>query len=128
MVASFMAPTLIEQPGARAVLGSGGSKRIRSAVLQVVTNLVALEMPLEEAVAAPRVHVEDGLLSIEGGFSPAEERVLGTSGLRVDHWSDRNFFFGGVHVVRQQRESLSAVGDPRRGGVGLTLSSAPAAS
>ena len=127
-MASMMAPTLIEQPGARAVLGSGGSKRIRSAVLQVVTNLVALEMPLEDAVTAPRIHVEDGLLSVEGGFPPAEERVLGASGLRVDRWSDRNFFFGGVHVVRQQRESLSAVGDPRRGGVGLTLSSAPAAS
>jgi gamma-glutamyltranspeptidase/glutathione hydrolase len=93
-----------------------------------VTNLVALDMPLEEAVAAPRIHVEDGLLSVEGGFSPAEERVLAESGLRVDRWSDRNFFFGGVHVVRQRREALSAVGDPRRGGVGLTLRPSPAAS
>ena len=127
-MASMMAPTLVEQPGARAVLGSGGSKRIRSAVLQVVTNLVALDMPLEDAVAAPRIHVEDGLLSVEGGFSPAEERVLAESGLRMDRWSDRNFFFGGVHVVRQRREALSAVGDPRRGGVGLTLRPSPAAS
>jgi len=127
-MASMMAPTLVEQPGARAVLGSGGSKRIRSAILQVVTNLVALDMPLEDAVAAPRIHVEDGLLSVEGGFSPAEERVLAQSGLRIDRWSERNFFFGGVHVVRQQREALSAVGDLRRGGVGLALRSAPATS
>jgi len=41
-MASMMAPTLIQWGGRRAVLGSGGSNRIRSAILQVATNLVDL--------------------------------------------------------------------------------------
>jgi gamma-glutamyltranspeptidase/glutathione hydrolase len=118
-MASMMAPTLVEQPGRRFVLGSGGSNRIRSAILQVVTNLVDLRMGPDEAVNAPRMHVEGELLSIEGGFGPAEERALTALGMKTDRWQGRNLFFGGTHLVVEGAAGVHAVGDPRRGGVGL---------
>ena len=120
-MASMMAPTLIERPGGHAVLGSGGSNRIRSAILQVITNLVDFGMTPEEAVNAPRIHVEGDLLSLEGGFAPAEDAALTAAGLRIDRWQGRNLFFGGVHVVAQGEAGLDAAGDPRRGGAGLRI-------
>jgi len=118
-MASMMAPTLVEWDGRRAVLGSGGSNRIRSAILQVVTNLVDLGMAPQQAVAAPRLHVEDDLLSLEPGFAAAEEAALEGTGLRIDRWQQPNLFFGGVHVAAAEGAARSAVGDPRRGGVGV---------
>jgi len=120
-MASMMAPTLVEHRGRQAVLGSGGSNRIRSAILQVVANLVGFDMTLADAVRAPRIHVEGERLSVEGGFSDAEQRALEATGLAIERWRDRNLFFGGVHVVQQAEASLSAFGDPRRGGVGRVL-------
>ena len=120
-MASMMAPTLLERASGHAVLGTGGSNRIRSAILQVITNLVDFGMTPEEAIAAPRIHVEGDLLSIEGGFTPAEDAALAATGLQADLWPDRNLFFGGVHVVAQGEDGLFAAGDPRRGGVGIQV-------
>jgi gamma-glutamyltranspeptidase/glutathione hydrolase len=120
-MASMMAPTLIERTGARTVLGSGGSNRIRSAILQVIINLVDHAMTAEQAVNAARIHVEGDLLSVEDDLTSAEIEALRRSGLTIDHWRERNMFFGGVHVVDEGRDGLHAVGDPRRSGVGITL-------
>jgi gamma-glutamyltranspeptidase/glutathione hydrolase len=120
-MASMMAPTLIERDGTRSVLGSGGSNRIRSAILQVLTHLVDHGMSADDAVNAPRIHVEGDLLSFEEGFTASEETALSRTGLKLDRWKGRNLFFGGVHLVNLSDTGLSAVGDPRRGGVGIVL-------
>jgi gamma-glutamyltranspeptidase/glutathione hydrolase len=124
-MASMMAPTLVERSGGHVVLGSGGSNRIRSAILQVITNLVDLGMAPDEAVNAPRIHVEGDLLSMEAGFTPAEDGALSALGLRIDRWQGRNLFFGGVHLVQQDAGGFSAAGDPRRGGVGVQVTARP---
>ena len=50
-LSSMMAPTVILQPdGTVIALGSGGSNRIRTAILQVAVNLLDRGMSLEEAV------------------------------------------------------------------------------
>ena len=119
-MSSMMAPTaVLWRDGNRAVTGSGGSNRIRTAVLQLLVNLLDWRMPAEEAVQAPRLHFEDGLLSIEGGFEP--ERLGEVLEAYPEHqlWEALNMFFGGAHTVVAQSLDLTAVGDPRRGGVGL---------
>jgi gamma-glutamyltranspeptidase/glutathione hydrolase len=118
-MASKMAPTLLDHADTLVALGSGGSNRIRSAILQVVCNLVDFDMSLEQAVAAARIHVEGELLSAEHGFTAAELAALASSGLHIHEWPGRSLFFGGVHVVRSSATSLAACGDFRRGGVGL---------
>ena len=114
---SMMAPTAIGwRDGHRVATGSGGSNRIRTALLQVIVNLVDLGMEIEEAVVAPRIHVEDAFLSVEGGFDV--ERIAPVLEAWPEHqlWEARNMFFGGAHTVASGRRGLEAAGDPRRDG------------
>ncbi|MFO7539418.1 MAG: gamma-glutamyltransferase, partial [Chloroflexota bacterium] len=62
-IPTMMTPTIVLKNGkTRLVLGSGGSIRIRSAILQVLCNLLDFQMTLNEAVNTARVHVEEGVL------------------------------------------------------------------
>ncbi len=118
---SMMAPSAVLWPDGRAVAtGSGGSNRIRTAMLQVIVNLVDFGLTVEEAVHAPRIHWENGLLSIEGGFDPERIRPLLDEYPEHHLWTETNMFFGGAHSVSGDGRSLSGVGDPRRAGVCLT--------
>jgi gamma-glutamyltranspeptidase/glutathione hydrolase len=118
-VPSMMSPTVVLRDGELEIgLGSGGSNRIRSAVLQTIIRVIADGMNAQQAVSAPRVHFESGAVQAEPGVDERGLDVLAQRGLRVVHWSARNLFFGGVHAVARDPEtgSLSGGGDPRRGG------------
>lgn len=109
---SMMSPTVVLRDGdPELVLGSGGSNRIRSAILQTVVNVVDRGMPVDEAVRAPRVHFEDGVVYAEPGIDLAGVEATGHT---VSRFRAPNLFFGGVHAV--QAEPLGGGGDPRRGG------------
>ena len=115
---SMMAPTALAwRDGRKVATGSGGSSRIRTALLQVLVNLVDFGMDVEAAVAAPRIHVEDSFLSVEGGFDP--ERIAPVLEAWPDHqlWDGPNMFFGGAHTVASGPRGVEGAGDPRRGGV-----------
>ena len=119
-MSSMMAPCAVRWPGGRLLaLGSGGSNRIRSAMLQVLLNLIDFELPLEEAVHAPRIHFEDDLLSVEGGIDPERIRPLLEAYPSHHLWEGRNMFFGGTHCVLAEGAGFQALGDPRRGGAGV---------
>lgn len=117
-LASMMTPTLVDLPGGgQMALGSGGSNRIRSAILQVLTNVLEFDMGLEQAVAAPRLHVEGSHLSMESGFSDTAFESLRAAWPDTKRWSETNLFFGGVHAVERLADGkFRAAGDPRRGG------------
>jgi gamma-glutamyltranspeptidase/glutathione hydrolase len=117
---SMMSPSVILLPDGRRIgLGSGGSNRIRTAILQVLLNLIDFGMPLDSAVGCPRIHFEDGVLNVEGGFDPEEVRKLVEHYADHSVWEARNLFFGGTHAVMQEGANLAGVGDPRRGGVAV---------
>jgi gamma-glutamyltranspeptidase / glutathione hydrolase len=98
-------------------LGSGGSNRIRSAILQVLTNVLEFDMDLEQAVTAPRLHLEGNHLNVETGFSAAALESLQLEWPGVEQWLNANLFFGGVHAVKRLNNGdFRAAGDPRRGG------------
>ena len=117
-MSSMMCPSVASLPdGGWVALGSGGSNRIRSAIMQVLINLFEFDMPLEQAVAAPRLHLEGDHLSVEEGFH--ESAVEALLAEWPDHriWPDLNLFFGGVHAVERLPDgSFRGAGDPRRGG------------
>lgn len=116
---SMMSPTVVLAEGAlEAGLGSGGSNRIRSAILQTIVGLIAERRPVEDAVIAPRVHYEAGSVQAEPGVDERALSHLAEAGYEVFRWPDRNVFFGGVHAVAREPGSgvLSGAGDPRRGG------------
>src|SRR5262249_53995835 len=67
---SMMAPTVVRRAGAaELVLGSAGSNRIRSAILQTILRVVDDGLHADEAVMAPRVHFEGGILFTEPGVA-----------------------------------------------------------
>jgi gamma-glutamyltranspeptidase / glutathione hydrolase len=115
---SMMAPTVVLGPEGEVelVLGSAGSNRIRSAILQVVVGVVDHGLRAREAVLAPRVHFEEGVVYAEPGV-PLDE--LG--GREVVVFAARNLFFGGAQAVERDRRTgaLSGAGDPRRGGAAV---------
>ena len=114
---SMMSPTALAwRDGRRAATGSGGSNRIRTALLQVLVNLVDFAMDVEEAVVAPRIHMEDSFLSVEGGFDT--ERIASVLEAWPDHqlWNAPNMFFGGAHTVASGPRGVEGAGDPRRDG------------
>ena len=120
---SMMAPSIVLAGGRpRLVVGSAGSIRLRAAILQIVVNVVAHGLPVEEAIAEPRVHLEGELLNLEGGIDPAVADELEERGYEVVRWNDLNLYFGGASAVAVDGEGkLEAAGDPRRGGAGVVV-------
>jgi gamma-glutamyltranspeptidase/glutathione hydrolase len=118
-LASMMSPAVAElADGTRIALGSGGSNRIRSAITQVLVNLLDFGMSLEKAVEAPRMHLESDMLSIEAGYGEDTLATLTKAAPRHHQWPDQNLFFGGVHTVSSKPGGVfDGAGDPRRGGV-----------
>jgi len=113
-VASMMAPSMLLRDGAvELVLGSGGSKRIRTALLQVISNSVDFGMPLQQAIEAPRLHWDSEQVQLEPGF-PADSLTAIKQHWPLNTWPERNMYFGGVHAVSPS--TGRAAGDPRRGG------------
>jgi gamma-glutamyltranspeptidase/glutathione hydrolase len=113
-VASMMAPSLVVGGDGTVSLavGSGGSKRIRTALLQVIASAVDQGRPLAAAVEAARLHWDGAQLHVEPGWDAA---IVGALEGRwpVSRWPQRDLYFGGVQAVVPGRE---AAADPRRGG------------
>lgn len=118
-VSSMMAPTLAEDHRRLIAIGSGGSNRLRTAILQTLINLIDFDMAPEQAVNAPRIHLERGQLDIEPGFGEPVLRALLADYPGHRLWGSHNLFFGGTHTVCWDGERFSGAGDPRRGGVFL---------
>lgn len=116
---SMMTPAVVEwRDGRVAVLGSGGSNRIRTAILQVLMNMLDFHLSPEEAVTRPRIHWERGHLDIEPGLPASAVEALAANHPDYSHWPDLNLFFGGVHLalLDSARGIADGAGDPRRGG------------
>ncbi len=112
-VGSMMSPSLLlKDDVVKLVLGSGGSKRIRTAITQVIINYAAYKMSIRDAVNAPRIHFDGEVFQIEPGYKDAvieSLRCLAPTNL----WNHIDVYFGGVHAVEPFK---NGAGDPRRGG------------
>ncbi len=118
-VPSMMAPTIVRRDGeVKLVLGSAGSNRIRSAILQTVVRVVEQGLPVEQAVRAPRLHFERDVVQAEPGIDEDALERIEAGGVTVSRWPAINLFFGGVQAVARDPRggALSGGGDPRRGG------------
>lgn len=113
---SNMAPSVARRrDGTTLAIGSPGADRITTAQLQVILNHAFLGMPLETAIAQPRLHVE---------HAATEPRVAFEPGLPVDRldyvhraYDKLDAFFGGVGAVRfSDDQGFDLAADPRRVG------------
>jgi gamma-glutamyltranspeptidase/glutathione hydrolase len=114
---SMMAPTAVLDADGEleVVLGSAGSNRIRSAILQTIIGVVDHGLSADDAVEAPRAQFEAGPVYVEPGVPTAQLRAAGRT---VVAFREPNLFFGGVQAVERDAVggALDGAGDPRRGG------------
>ncbi|MBE9140294.1 gamma-glutamyltransferase [Nodosilinea sp. LEGE 07088] len=116
-LASNMAPTIARhRDGTVLAIGSPGASRIATAIAQVLINFMQLNMPLAEAIAHPRLHVED----YAGRRTIAYEAGLpmdAIAGFYTRRFPTQGMYFGGVQAALWSPETgLSAAADARRGG------------
>ncbi len=112
-VGSMMSPSLLVNGNdIRLVIGSGGSKRIRTTISQVLSQVVDFGRNLQEAVEAPRLFWDGETVQVEPGFRPEALECL-SSRMAINIWANPDVYFGGVHAVIPGE---SGAGDPRRGG------------
>ncbi len=113
-ISSMMSPTIVlknNQP--EIALGSGGSNRIRTAILQVISNIIDFQMPVDAAVNSPRIHWENNVLNVEPGLG---KEVENSQRSRLILWKQQNMFFGGVHTAMEFEGIITGAGDRRRNG------------
>lgn len=112
-VASMMSPSmLLGEKDAELVIGSGGSKRIRTAISQVLSQVVDYGRDIKAAVGSPRLYWDEDRVQLEPGFAREAVAALEKEE-KVVLWQDKDVYFGGVHAVIP---GLQGAGDPRRGG------------
>jgi gamma-glutamyltranspeptidase / glutathione hydrolase len=123
---SMMAPTVAREHGGAGrilALGSAGSARLRSAIVQTLVNGIDLGLLSQACVALPRLHVEDGTVQLEGGTKADVAAFLEERGRKVNLWPVIDLYFGGAQIAARcapgTPQPFDGGGDPRRGGVAL---------
>lgn len=121
---SMMSPSILVAPdGGVVALGTGGSERIRSSMVEVALRMIDAGQDLARAVSGARVHPEEAGLQVEPHLPGDVLHRLGVSELGpVNVWPEVNVFFGGVNAVQRNGDgSVLAVADGRRGGGALVV-------
>ena len=116
-LASNMAPTTARHAdGSVLAIGSPGADRITTALMQVMGRFALSDTPLQEAIDAPRMHVQVGD-QLRVDHEPdirITEAVAAAGGVAVEH-ETHAMYFGGVGAARRDaRGDLHAAADPRR--------------
>jgi gamma-glutamyltranspeptidase/glutathione hydrolase len=115
-LSSMMAPTIVKRNGIpEIILGSGGSNRLRTAIMQCIVKILDYKMPIDEAANSGRIHYELGRLDLEPGYEVSEVMQLKKK-FDITLWERKNMFFGGVHAVSKINGRMDGSGDSRRGG------------
>ena len=112
---SNMAPSVARRDGAVLAVGSPGADRITTALQQFLFNYLRIGMPLADAIAHPRVHVDTSgdviRLKAEAGLA------LPDIDLPVSIFPELVMYFGGVGAaVYDDERGFDVAADPRREG------------
>jgi gamma-glutamyltranspeptidase/glutathione hydrolase len=116
---SSMAPTLVlDQGQVVLVLGTPGGDTIPSTIAQVLRHVVDHGYPLDQAVAAPRLH--QGFLPDRARFEtrrPIEPALLAQLKALGHHLTGSHIAMGDSNDILLEDESAYAVADPRGSGL-----------
>jgi len=112
---SNMAPSIARRDGAVLAVGSPGADRITTALQQFLINYLLFEMPLAEAIAHPRIHVDTSSEQVRLMVEPGVN--LPDTDLPVHVFANPAMYFGGVGAaVFDSNTGLASAADPRREG------------
>jgi gamma-glutamyltranspeptidase / glutathione hydrolase len=118
---SSMTPTMVLKEGQlRAVLGTPGGPTITTTVAQLMRDLIDYGMPLDEAVALPRVHHQwlPDRVMVEASVEPELVAGLRARGHEVAEISGHTIGHANCIEVDPQTKGFRAVADVTRGSGG----------
>ena len=115
---SMMCPIVaVDGDGLAAAAGAAGGSRIRSALVQVLSGVLAEGVDVVDAVSRPRLHPDGRLVHVEPDYPAEGVEALRQAGYIARMWRTRHHFFGGVGVIGRR----GACGEPRRDGAARLL-------
>jgi gamma-glutamyltranspeptidase/glutathione hydrolase len=121
---SSMTPTLMTRDGkVTLVLGSPGGSRIFTSIFQVLNNLYDYDLPLDEAVAAQRVHHQ--LLPKDTIYYDSHAPLVGKVADELKAMGyvleDQGWEMGDIQAIRISGTQVETASDPRGRGVGRVV-------
>lgn len=121
---SSMSPSLVTRDGKiTLVLGTPGGSRIFTSIFQVLNNLYDYDLPLQEAVAAQRVHHQ--LLPKDTIYYDSHAPLTGevADQLKAMGYTleDQGWEMGDVQAIRVNGRQVETASDPRGRGVGMVV-------
>jgi gamma-glutamyltranspeptidase/glutathione hydrolase len=115
---SNMAPTLAwHEDGRCLALGSPGASRITTSIAQTWARFVLEDLTFEEAVLAPRLHIEPFDDGLRAQFEPGIDASLLRDHYVVRPFDSLDMYFGAIKLAALDRHGqFHAVADERRHG------------
>lgn len=121
---SSMSPSIVTRDGeVSLVLGTPGGSRIFTSIFQVLNNVYDFGLPLDEAVAAQRVHHQ--LLPKDtiyyDAYAPLTGKVADELKAMGYTLEDQGWSMGDIQAIRVDGKTLQTASDPRGRGVGIVV-------
>jgi gamma-glutamyltranspeptidase/glutathione hydrolase len=116
---SNMAPTIVRKDGRPVlIIGTPGGARIPATLAQILIDIIDFDMPLNEALNAPRFFPVRHILAIENRIPDSTQVAMRARGWRVEPLGSISTYFGGVQAIQIDTTSGALIGasDPRRDG------------
>ncbi len=115
---SAMTPTIVLDRAGKPLLitGARGGPRIISAVYQILSNILDFDLPLEQALGAPRIHhqhLPDVLYYEKNGLRAEQVKALQAKGHNVQ---ERDGYIGAAPTLLRRGNMWLGAPDPRSGG------------
>lgn len=111
-----LCPTIIRKSGNPIwVLGTHGSARIPSTVLETIVNLIDFGMDLYTAIVAPKFCSSTRYkeLRMETGFPVETVTTLEDMGYVIKTYGELDWYFGGINAIQLLDKYMIGVGAPR---------------
>ncbi|PYE86470.1 gamma-glutamyltransferase [Phyllobacterium leguminum] len=118
---SSAAPTIVfkgDEPSI--VIGAPGGSYIAPSVAQCLMNMIDFDMPVLEAVSAPRVVGVSNTIDICNRIRRSVERELRALGYKVAR-SPQTYAFAAVHAIKIEDGVSRGAADPQRDGVAISV-------
>jgi len=103
-------------------IGSPGSERIVTALLNIFARIFAENMSIDRALAHKRIHAYNRMVVSEDGFNPDELKLLSKMGYKIEQRDDAWFYLGCVQAVMKTSDGrFLGAADHRRDGAAIGI-------
>ncbi len=123
MLSSMTPSLLVKDNQVELVVGTPGGSTIITSIFQVITNLFDFDMPLQQAVAAPRFHhqlLPKDQITMEP-YSPLSAEVQQQLKKKGYKLHTQGWNLGDVQAIQVTATTVKAAADPRSRGVAKVI-------